>query len=315
MRRTPLRGQAGTVTAQGWALEATGLRRSFGTRLALDGVDLRVAPGEIHGLLGPNGAGKSTLLRLILGLVRADAGSLLLLGRSRAQAGHRILDGVAGWAGTPRFDPRLTARRTLRALACLDGGDAPGRVDGALEAVGLADRAADRVGGWSTGQRQRLAVAAALLRAPRLLILDEPASGLDPAAGRDLRALLTGLAAEGVAVLLSSHLMADVEAVCGRITVLRAGRVAFAGSLDRLRAEAGEAVVRLRTSDDTAAAAVRFPGVSVRRVDGWLALQGGEPARDAFVLALAAQGIAVRALHPEVAPLEAAFLALTAVPG
>jgi len=298
-----------------WALEAEGVRRSYGDRVALDGVDLRVAAGEVHGLLGPNGAGKSTLLRLVLGLVRADSGSLRLLGQTRAEVGHRVLDRVAGWAGTPRFHPGLPARHTLVHLATLDGGDARSRVDAALDAVGLHAKAAEKVGGWSTAQRQRLAVAAALLRDPRLLVLDEPASGLDPAAARDLRALLHRLAGEGTAVLLSSHLMADVEALCRGVTVLRAGRVAYTGSLAGLRSEAGDPVHRLRTSDDRAALALDAVAQVEVGPDGWLHVRAGEQAMDDYLLALARVGVVVRGLEPGTSPLEAAFLRLTGAAG
>lgn len=303
------------------ALSARGVRRAFGTRTALAGVDLDVAPGEVHGLLGRNGAGKTTLLRIVLGLVRADGGSLELLGRSRASVGPAVLDSVAGWAGTPHFHPRLTARQTLVGLARLDGGDARQRVDQSLDAVGLADRARDRVAGWSTGQRQRLALAAALLRAPRLLVLDEPASGLDPAAAADLRALLARLASEGTAVLLSSHLMGDIEALCSSVTVLAEGRVVASGTVAELRAGAGPPAVLLRTSDDEAAlaAAASWPAsgspARLERGEEGLRLLGEQADRDAALRALAGEGIVPRALHPVERPLEDAFLRLTAEPG
>ncbi len=157
---------------------------------ALDGLDLTVESGRIHGLVGPNGAGKTTLLRVLFGLIRIDAGSVRILGRESAAQGEGIVAGVAGFVEEPRFYPYLTARKNLELLARLDGGVAAPRIDEVLEVVRLSERGGDKVGGFSSGMRQRLGFAAALLRPPRLLLLDEPTAGLDPAGAREMRDLV-----------------------------------------------------------------------------------------------------------------------------
>ena len=170
--------------------------------------------GEVRGLLGPNGAGKTTLLRMLFGLVRPDAGSIELLGRPLVAPGAAALEGVGGFVEEPSFYPYLSGRANLRLLAKLDGAGEDVSIDEALERVGLTRRGGDRVGGYSTGMRQRLGIAAALLRSPRLLLLDEPTSGLDPAGARAVAALVRELSADGVAVLLSSHQIGELEKVC-----------------------------------------------------------------------------------------------------
>src|SRR5437773_7146904 len=211
------------------AVRARAITKCFGDVVALDGVDLDVAPGQVHGLVGPNGAGKTTLLGLLLGLAVADRGSLEVLGTpvGRALAGP---DGVTGFVDGPGLYPSLTARQNLAALAALRGRDArTAGIDDLLDQVGLTDVADDKANGFSLGMRQRLGLAAALLTRPRLLVLDEPANGLDPAGTRHVHRVLTGLAARGTAVVLSSHRMDDLAALCGEVTLLAAGRVVFSG--------------------------------------------------------------------------------------
>jgi ABC-2 type transport system ATP-binding protein len=212
------------------AVEVRGVTKWFGETTALHGADLSVVSGEVHGLLGPNGAGKTTLLSVLFGLVLPDEGSVRLFGRTRAESGARWLDGVGGFVETPRFYPYLSGRGNLTVLAGLDGGDAASLIDVALDRVGLDGTVARRkVRGYSLGMRQRLGLAAAMLRRPRLLILDQPAKGMDPAGIRELRATLRRLAADGVTVILSSHDMAQVEEICDSVTIMASGRVA-AGS-------------------------------------------------------------------------------------
>ena len=239
-------------------IEARGLVKRYGEITAVDHVDLTVGPGDVYGYLGPNGAGKTTSLRMLLGLIRPDEGSARLFGRDPLAEGARALDGVAGFVEAPRFYPYLTGRRNLELVAALDGGGAAGRIDEALDTVDLADRAKDKVGGYSHGMRQRLGIAGALLRAPRLLLLDEPTTGLDPAGMRDMRALIRRLADQGITVLLSSHLMAEVEELCDRVAIVGSGRVLYEGALDELIASAAGRY-ELRTTDDAHAARDRLP--------------------------------------------------------
>ena len=196
------------------AVRGRGITKCFGDVIALDGIDLDVPAGRIHGVVGPNGAGKTTMLGLFLGLAVADSGSLEILGApiGRALAGP---DGVAGFVDGPGLYPSLTARRNLAALAAFRGRDArTAGIDEVLSEVGLTDVADDRVRGFSLGMRQRLGLAAALLTDPGLLVLDEPVNGLGPAGKNHVHSVLTRLAADGTAVVLSSHRMDDVEAMC-----------------------------------------------------------------------------------------------------
>ncbi|MEU7889014.1 ABC transporter ATP-binding protein [Microbispora bryophytorum] len=304
------------------AVRARGITKSFGDVVALDGVDLDVVYGQVHGLVGPNGAGKTTLLGLLLGLAVADGGRLEILGTPVGRT-LAVPQGVAGFVDGPGLYPSLTARQNLSALASLRRYDADGAtgVDDALEQVGLTDVADDRVRGFSLGMRQRLGLAAALLTKPRLLVLDEPANGLDPAGKHHVHRVIAGLAAEGTAVVLSSHRMDDLAALCSEVTILATGRVVFSGPVSKLAAESGELDYRLLTSDPAAAhrLASETPGLRVapgrdpaQRLDaGALVVRGPVPAVDELVVRLVRGGVALRELAPMVTPLEAAFLALT----
>ena len=276
-------------------IEARGLRKAFGEQVALAGLDLSVAAGSVHGLLGPNGAGKSTLLRALLGLVALDGGELSVEGT------------VGGFVEAPGAYPYLTGRANLEVLAALD--DDPGDVTAALERVGLLDRAGTKVGGWSLGMRQRLGIAAALLRRPDVLVLDEPSNGLDPLGAKALRELVRSLAEGGLTVLLCSHDLAEVDAVCTDVTMVVRGRAVWTGGTAALRDRPGRSL--LRTSDDVRAAALAAPALAVRPgPDGGLSVLASTQDLDRYVLGLGAQGIAVRALARESQTLEAAFVEL-----
>ena len=302
------------------AVRARAITKSFGEVVALDGVDLDVAGGQVHGLVGPNGAGKTTLLGLLLGLAEADGGELEILGRPVRRT-LAVPDGVAGFVDGPGLYPALTAWQNLTALARLRGDGSDGIGD-ALEQVGLTDVAHDRVRGFSLGMRQRLGLAAALLTRPRLLVLDEPANGLDPAGTRHVHRVLSALAAQGTSVVLSSHRMDDLAALCSEVTLLATGRVVFSGPVSKLVADADELDYRLRTSDPSAARRVAAETPQLRVLDGddllqrpdaeVLLVRAAVPALDDLVARLIGAGVAVRELAPVVAPLEAAFLALTA---
>jgi len=304
------------------AVRARGIHKSFGDVVALDGVDLDVHEGQVHGLVGPNGAGKTTLLGLLLGLATPDGGTLEILGR-RVRRNLALPDGVAGFVDGPGLYPSLTARQNLTALASLRG-TGTGGIDEALAQVGLTDVADDRVRGFSLGMRQRLGLSAALLTEPRVLVLDEPANGLDPAGTRHVHRVLSGLAAGGTSIIISSHRMDDLAALCDEVTILATGRAVFSGPVDKLAAEIGVLDYRLRTSDPASARRTAFESPDLRVLTGdqllqrhdteTLLVRGSVPALDELVGRLARAGVAVRELAPIVAPLEAAFLTLTGEP-
>ena len=303
------------------AVRAHGITKCFGDVVALDAVDLDVTQGQIHGLVGPNGAGKTTLLGLLLGLAVADGGRLEILGTPVERA-LAVPGGVAGFVDAPGLYPSLTARQNLAALAALRGlGTGTAAIDETLAEVGLTDVADDKARGFSLGMRQRLGLAAALLTRPRLLVLDEPANGLDPAGKRHVHRVLTRLADGGTAVVLSSHRMDDLEALCSEATILATGRVVFSGPLSKLAAENRELDYRLRTSDPetarrlvAATSGVRIvddTGLGLRQDPDVLVVRALVPALDELVAQVVRSGVAVRELAPVVSPLEAAFLALT----
>ncbi|MFL5825745.1 MAG: ATP-binding cassette domain-containing protein [Thermoleophilaceae bacterium] len=289
-----------------------GLVKRYGHLVAVDHVDLTVEPGDVYGYLGPNGAGKTTSLRMMLGLIRPSEGTVRLFGRDPTTT-VRALDGVAGFVEAPQFYPYLTGRRNLELLAAFDGNEASSRIASALDTVELSDRAGDRVGGYSHGMRQRLGIAAALLRSPRLLLLDEPATGLDPAGMRDMRVLIRRLAAEGMTVLLSSHLMTEVEELCNRVAIIRSGSIVYEGAIDDLKRSAGS-TYRLRTTDQQRALAVASaqPAISDVRMEGdQIRFSGDERATAELSLALVEAGALIQALVPETATLEDLFFRLT----
>ncbi|HZR96603.1 MAG TPA: ABC transporter ATP-binding protein [Gaiellaceae bacterium] len=294
----------------GTPIEVRSLVKSYGSIRAVDHVDLTVEDGDIYGYLGPNGAGKTTTLRMLLGLIRRDAGTVTLFGRDPAH-GIAALDQVAGFVESPTFYPYLSGRENLQLFGALDGGVDGKRIDEVLEQVTLRDRARDRVGTYSLGMRQRLGIAAALLRDPKLLILDEPANGLDPAGIRDMRTLIASLPTRGVTVLYSSHLLAEVEEVCNRVAIVNDGKIAFEGRLDELRASFG-VTYRLETVDDQATtAAARDLEVPVTVDAGGLALDANQAAVDRLTVELGRRGIAIRHLAREERSLEDLFFQLT----
>jgi ABC-2 type transport system ATP-binding protein len=292
---------------------ARGLVKRYDDVLAVDHIDLNVRAGDVYGFLGPNGAGKTTTLRMALGLITPSEGSVQLFGRDPLREGARALEGVAGFVEAPRFYPYLAARKNLELLAALDGDGARGRIDEVLEIVELTPRAGHRVGGYSHGMKQRLGIAAALLRRPRLLILDEPATGLDPGGMRDMRLLIRRLAGERITVLLSSHQLPEVQELCDRVAIVDSGRVVYEGALADLRRQGG-AGYRLRTTDDTRALGILTEQSGIAHAaagEHGLGFQAEEPAVGALSLALARDGVGILALTPELATLEDLFFRLT----
>ncbi len=293
-------------------LEVRGLVKRYGELTAVAGVDVTVNSGDVYGYLGPNGAGKTTSLRMMLGLIRPTAGTVRVFGRDPIASVH-ALEGVAGFVEAPTFYPYLTARRNLELLAAYDGHEAKRRVGEALDAVELADRARDRVGGYSHGMRQRLGIAAALLRDPKLLLLDEPATGLDPAGMRDMRLLIRRLADQGITVVLSSHLLAEVEEVCNRVAIVRKGRIVYEGAIADLKRGAGT-TYRLETTNDERALEVcrAQRGVSdVRVVHERISFTADEAAVTELSQALIEAGALIKALAPQTVTLEDLFFSLT----
>jgi ABC-2 type transport system ATP-binding protein len=229
----------------GWAVETHGLTKRFGPTLAVDGVELLVPRGSAFGYLGPNGAGKTTLIRTLLGLTRANAGTMSLRGISVPAERSKALARVGAIVDEPRFHHHLTGQENLRLLAAARGGDAGQRIAPSLARVGLADKAGDKVATYSMGMRQRLGVAACLLADPELLILDEPMNGLDPAGMHEMRAMIASLADEGRTVVLSSHLLDEVQRTCDAVAIVDHGRVIRQGPIDELIRGAGAIVVQI----------------------------------------------------------------------
>jgi ABC-2 type transport system ATP-binding protein len=286
-------------------VEARRLTKRYGTLTAVDSLDLSVRAGEVYGFLGPNGAGKTTTLRMLLGLIRPTSGEVRLFGRPPGR-----LDGVGALIEGPAFYPYLSGRDNLRVMA-RHAGVPPGRIAAVLDQVELTDRAADRYAAYSLGMKQRLGVAAALLKDPRLVVLDEPTNGLDPAGMADMRLLVRRLGAAGCTVLLSSHLMTEVQELCDRVGVIAGGRLVAESTVAELRGEPGLRLV----ATPLEAAATQARGLlgagAVQVVDGGLRL-AVPPARAAEVnAALVGAGIAVSELRAEERSLEDAFLTLT----
>ena len=279
-------------------VEVRGLVKRYGELTAVAGVDLTVETGDVYGYLGPNGAGKTTSLRMMLGLITPNEGTVRLFGRDPMQSVN-ALQGVAGFVEAPTFYPYLTGRRNLELLASYDGYGARTRLDDALDTVELADRARDRVGGYSHGMRQRLGIAAALLRQPKLLLLDEPATGLDPAGMRDMRVLIRRLADEGITVVLSSHLLAEVEELCNRVAIVRSGKIVYEGEIAALKRGAGTQYSLSTTDDERALSHLcrAQPGVAdVRTEHGRIAFTADESSVAQLSQALVEAGALIRML-------------------
>ncbi len=300
-------------------IEITGARKTYARfrkppEKAVDGLDLVVESGGVHGFLGPNGSGKTTTIRMLLGLVGSDGGELRLFGRSMPSNLPEVVPHVGALVETPLFFPNFSGRLNLRLLADVAGVPAS-RVEECLEIVDLRDRAADRFKGYSLGMKQRLGIAAALLKAPRLLILDEPSNGLDPQGIVDVRELLRRLGADGrTTVFLSSHLLGEVQQVCDHVTILAHGKRVAHGRVSEVLAAASTGDVRLRVGDPMAAQAVlEAAGFRLTSLgDAWAVHDVADPAT--ISRALAEAGHYPSELSPMAADLERVFLDLTSTP-
>lgn len=294
-------------------VEATGLRKVYGGALrgrrkvvAVDGLDLRVERGTVHGFLGPNGAGKTSTLRMLVGLTRPDRGGIRLLG---GEVTGKTLTRVGAVVEQPAFSPDLSARKNLLLLAGL-GGVPRDRVDTVLYRVGLTEDRRERVGEYSLGMQQRLGVAAALLKDPELLILDEPSNGLDPAGIIEMRDLIRSLGSDGVTVLLSSHILAEVQQVCSAVTIIGEGKVLADGRVADLLGESATRT-RVEVADlDAATARLTAAGFAVAREGRHLYVEGHERPEE-ITRVLAESGQYVRELSAVRPDLEAYYLRLT----
>jgi ABC-2 type transport system ATP-binding protein len=308
----PVPGQAGD-----WAVEVHGLTKRFGARAAVDNVDLLVPRGSTFGYLGPNGAGKTTLIRVLLGLTRADSGTMSLLGLPVPAQRERALSQVGAIVDEPRFHGHLTGRENLKILAAGRGAGAAERIGPALDRTRLAQRADDKVSAYSMGMRQRLGVAACLLGDPQLLMLDEPMNGLDPAGMHEMRDMIRGLADEGRTVMLSSHLLDEVERTCDQVAIVDHGKVIRRGPIGELIGGAGVAV-EVQCSDPPAAARVLGQSAIASRIalteDGLTVTLTPGPAREQAAeisRLLGEAGISVHGLRLVHASLEDWFLSVT----
>jgi ABC-2 type transport system ATP-binding protein len=296
-------------------IETDGLRKEFrrvrgGTHVAVDDLALAVPRGGVHGFLGPNGSGKTTTIRMLLGLSRPTAGTMRLLGEEVPRRLPAVMDRVGAIVEEPKFLPTFTGRRNLTLLG-RSIGVPRSRVDEVLSEVGLEGRDGDRYRTYSLGMRQRLAIAAALLKSPDVLILDEPTNGLDPAGIRDIRRLVRDLGASGVTVLLSSHILAEVQQVCDSATIIGNGRVLSSGSVEELVGREAAPGVRVRVGDpERARHLLEDAGLTVTPDGTRLYVERvQDPAQITRVLAEA--GLFVSELVPDRADLEQVFLRLT----
>ncbi|MEV0716529.1 ABC transporter ATP-binding protein [Asanoa sp. NPDC050611] len=288
------------------AVWCSGLRKRYRRRTAVDDVSFTVGRGEVVGLLGPNGAGKTTVIKILLGLVRPDAGEVLLLGRPSRDPRSRAKVGYL--PELFRYQPWLTAAEVLALHVRLAGVSVPdAERRECLALVGLADRAGDRVGGFSKGMQQRLGLAVALVARPEFVVLDEPTSALDPLGRADVRDLLLSLRARGVAVLLNSHLIGEVERVCDRVVILDKGRIAAAGTLEELL---GQRELRLRLDEvgPDAEALLAAAGKLTRDGDAFTVALDDDAVVPDLVADLVASGVRVHAVEPGRISLEERLL-------
>ncbi len=301
----------------GVALATEGLRKRYGQRVALDGLDLRVPTGVVYGFLGPNGAGKTTTMRILTGLIHPDAGRVEVLGQPFGRGDRHRLFEVGALIETPSFYPFLSGRENLRAIAATGAPTPRTRVDELLGLVNLGDRAKDRVSGYSLGMKQRLGIAAALLSDPRLLLLDEPANGLDPAGIAGMRDTLRALAAAGKTVFVSSHILGEIQQLADVIGIIANGRLVREGPIADLLSHEGSVRLRVAAAEVAAAIATLEPVVGAGATtpehgpdSGWLSVRF-DPSRSAELnRILAGAGIFASRIEPGTT-LEALFLDLT----
>ena len=307
-----------TASPSGYAIEALGLRKTYrsrkGRQIAVADLDLRVPVGGVHGFLGPNGSGKTTTIRMLLGLIGADAGRMRLFDTEVPEQLPSVIDRVGAIVEQPKFFPAFTARKNLELLARAIGAERT-RVDAVLAEVGLTDRARSRYRTYSLGMKQRLAIAATLLKDPDLLIFDEPTNGLDPAGIHEIRATMRGLADRGKTVLVSSHILSEVELVADTVTIIGRGRLLAEGPVSTILATGSQVAYRVAIAEpERAAGILTGAGLQVEPgPDQTLTVRAAGPLDPATITAvLAHQQLYVRELIPIRPDLEQVFLSLTA---
>jgi ABC-2 type transport system ATP-binding protein len=292
------------------------LRKSYGSRQALDGLDLSVPAGVVYGFLGPNGAGKTTTMRVLTGLIHADGGTVEILGKPFKRGDRHRLFEVGALVESPTFYPYLSARANLRELAASGAPVASKRIEELLDLVGLCDRANDKVQDYSMGMKQRLGIAAALLNDPKLLLLDEPANGLDPAGIVAMRDTLRALASQGKTVLISSHLLAEIQVMADTVGIIASGKLVREGPLKELLSIQAVVKVRVQPNQVDAAAATLAPLFAAERLtetdreEGWLTVHIAPDRAEEVSQKLAGAGIYVSGMEPGT-DLEMLFLELT----
>ena len=293
------------------------LRKAYGRTVALAGLDLAVPRGVVYGFLGPNGAGKTTTIRCLLGLIHPDAGTMSLLGRPYTGRDRRRLFDVGALIESPSFYPYLSGRDNLKVIGATGPRPDPRRIDLLLDLMGLLDRASDKAAGYSLGMKQRLGIAAALLNDPHLLILDEPANGLDPAGIHELRASLRNLVEEtDRTIVVSSHILPEVQQLADVVGIIAKGRLVYQGPLEQLLQASGSVRVRV-SADEVDRAAAALAGVAGTQPtvgdDGWIAVAVAHERAAEVNRALAEHGIYASGLETG-ADLESIFLELTGSP-
>lgn len=300
------------------AIRTEGLTRSFGKQTAVDHIDLTVPHGAVYGFLGPNGCGKTTTIRMLLGLLSADSGDIEVLGERMPEAAGSVLPRVGALIEGPAFHPYLSGGQNLRRLdlsdATADPATSGARVDGALARVGLSAAAGKKYRNYSLGMKQRLGLAAALLQPRELLILDEPTNGLDPQGTREVRHLVRDLASDGATVLVSSHLLSEIEQIATHVGIMAAGALLRQGTLTEVLSD-GVAVVRITTPDVVAATEV-LTGIGLSDVgidDGVAAVTGrlGDVSAEEVARAVVSAGVRLRGFSVDRPALEDLFVSIT----
>ncbi len=313
----PGAGSGTDADTAGPAITTSGLTKRFrGGQLAVDDLGLAVPRGSVYGFLGPNGSGKTTTIRMLLGLIYPTRGSVRLLGEPIPGAAARVLPRVGSLVEGPAFYPYLSGRANL---ARIDAADrtadprtAPARIDAALDRVGLLSAARKRYRAYSLGMKQRLAIAAGLLQPRELIILDEPTNGLDPQGTREVRGLIREIATDGVTVLVSSHLLAEVEQICSHVGVMRTGRLVFQGTLDELRSRGSHRIVIRTSQPGEAAKILEDLGLAdIQSADGEVSAQLADQSPERICRELVLAGVGVAGLDTPRPNLEDLFVGLT----